>query len=305
MILCICPNPSIDTYAWLNTFNYGGTNRIEKVREYPGGKATHVAFALRNMDMEVSLFGNWAGNNGEWIKNEVSKAGIRPLGISLKGNNRKCYTFRSQDEAFDNTEILEPGPGMGERDWEKFLKKFTKQVPKHDIICMSGSWPKGAPEDAYLQLLKICTKYDKRAILDCSGVQLKNALKTPFYGLHINEHEAMEAFGANSDVNVFDYLKDKVSVIALTKGKEGLHLYANKQMLHANVVIDKVLSTVGSGDCLTAGITYGICSGHSLEDVAKYGVACGAANCLNEDLGMLKASDVERLFRDATVSSNA
>ncbi len=166
---------------------------------------------------------------------------------------------------------------------------------------MSGSWPKGAPEDAYLQLLEICTKNDTRAILDCSGIQLKNALKTTFFALHINEHEAYEAFGTQGATEVFDLLKDKVFLVAFTKGKEGLYLSSENDRIHAHVAIDKVISTVGSGDCLTAGIAYGIIKGLSWEDTAKYGVACGAANCLNEDLGMLKATDVRRLLRKASL----
>ncbi len=296
MILSVCPNPSIDTYAWLQQLNFGGVNRIEKLKEFPGGKGTHVAFALKQLGVGTSLFGNWAGNNGEWIKNASMKAGIRPVGIPLMGNNRKCYTFRSGDKTIENTELLEPGPEMTERDWQQFLRKFSSEVKKHEFVCMSGSWPTGAPDDAYLQLLLICTKHKKRALLDCSGIQLKNALKTKFFGLHINEHEALEAFGINDSVKVFSYLKDKVTLLALTNGKEGLYLRSSTSSLHANVVIDKVVSTVGSGDCLTAGIAYGVSNGLTLEDTAKYGVACGAANCLNDDLGMLKASDVENLF---------
>lgn len=296
MILCVCPNPSIDTYAWLDPIQYGAVNRIHKMKEFPGGKGTHVAFALKELDADVSLFGNWAGNNGDWIKDASKNAGIHPIGIPLKGNNRKCYTFRSGDKTFDNTELLEPGPNMTENDWKKFLKKFTAHIKRHDLVCMAGSWPNGAPDDAYLQLLKICAKNYTKAILDCSGIQLKNALKTNFFGLHINEHEAKEALGVDKSDEVFEFLKDKVSLIALTKGKEGLYLRSKNKLLHANVRIDKVISTVGSGDCLTAGIAYGIANGLTSKDIARYGAACGAANCLNENLGMLKASDVRRLL---------
>ncbi len=299
MILCICPNPSIDTYAWLDEFKNGTVNRIRELEEFPGGKGVHVAFALNELGCDVSLFGNWAGNNGQWLKKISQKMGIHPSGIVLKGNNRKCYTFRTKEKRFDNTELLEPGPYMTVNNWEKFLNRFTKQIKFHDLICMSGSWPKGAPDDAYLQLLQICNKNRTKAILDCSGIQLENALKTNFFGLHINEHEANEAFGTHGIEEVFDFLKDKVSLVALTKGKEGLYLGSKNKWLHANVTINKVISSVGSGDCLTAGIAYGIVHGLTLEDTAKYGVACGAANCLNEDLGMLKASEVQRLLRKA------
>ena len=35
-----------------------------------------------------------------------------------------------------------------------------------------------------------------------------------------------------------------------------------------------------------------------IDDALKYGVACGAANCLNKNLGMLAIKDVQNLLTD-------
>lgn len=304
MILTVCPNPSIDTYAWLKIFINGKANRITKMQEYPGGKGIHVAMALKELKNSVALIGNWAGTNGEWIKNRPELAGIDIFGTQLLGGNRKCYTFRSSlEKSFDNTELLEPGPKMTEEDWNLFLTEFRAALKGCSLVCLSGSWPKGAPEDAYFQLLQICEKEGKKAILDCSGVQLKNALKGKFYGLHINEHEANTNFGTENHFEIKNHLKNKVSVLAITKGKEGLFLYLDDQYIHANVVVKDVMSTVGSGDCLTAGIAYAIAEGFPFEKIAAYGVACGAANCMNEDLGMLRLEDVNTLLGEVQLNA--
>jgi len=304
MILSVCPNPSIDAYAWLQTFENGRANRITKMSEFPGGKGIHVAMALRELGARVSLIANWAGTNGEWIKNTPQLSTMDKLGTQLEGNNRKCYTFRSSNnKAFDNSELLEPGPEMTIEDWNKFVMEFQLAVKVCSLICLSGSWPKGAPEDAYGQLLKICDEEGKKAILDCSGIQLDNALENGFFGLHINEHEANSAFGTQNSLEIRNHLKNKVSLIAITKGKEGLFLHSTDRSVHANVSIENVKSTVGSGDCLTAGIAYAVDKGSTLEDIAKYGVACGAANCLNEDLGMLRLQDVNNLLPKVQLES--
>ncbi|SDD81963.1 tagatose 6-phosphate kinase [Pricia antarctica] len=219
------------------------------------------------------------------------------LGPQLNGNNQKCYTFRSElDNDLNNTELLEPGPKMSAQDWNLFQIQFRKTLRHSTWVCLSGSWPEGAPEDAYSQLLQICEKENKKAISDCSGIQLKNALKGKFYGLHINEHEAISNFGVENRIEIRKYLKDNVSMLAITKGKEGLFLYLKDQYLHANVKVEDVKSTVGSGDCLTAGIAYAISNNLSLNQIAAYGVACGAANCMNENLGMLRLKDVQVLL---------
>ncbi len=297
MILTVCPNPSIDTYAWLQTFRNGQANRISRIKEFPGGKGIHVAMALKELNCPVSLIGNWAGTNGEWIKTSSQLEGIEIVGTQLNGNNRKCYTFRSSlDKKFNNSELLEPGPKMNVADWDSFLIQFSLALSGCSLVCLSGSWPKGAPEDAYFQLLQICEKAGKRAILDCSGIQLKNALKGKFFGLHINEHEANNNFGTKNHLEIRKHLKEKVSLLAITKGKEGLFLYLDNRYVHANVFVKEVKSTVGSGDCLTAGIAYAIVQELPLNQIAAYGAACGAANCMNEDLGILLLEDIDELL---------
>lgn len=48
-ILVVCPNPSIDTYAWIDGFANGVPNRIKREDRYPGGKGLHVAMALAEL----------------------------------------------------------------------------------------------------------------------------------------------------------------------------------------------------------------------------------------------------------------
>lgn len=292
MILCICPNPSIDSYAYFNAFEIGSVNRMEKIKPYPGGKATHVALALAEMGKQVTLFGFWGGTTGQWIKKECEKRGIQVEGVELSENNRQCYTFRSDDASVANTEILEPGPTISPEDWESFTIKLQEFVERSEMVNLSGSWPKGVPENASQVVAQSCKGLNKRLMLDGTGIQLKNALQSGFYGLHINEHEAKDLFGTEDAEKVQGALKDNVQLLALTKGKKGLYLADGTEVVHALKPLEKVISTVGSGDCLTAGILYALSENRSLEEVARYGAAFGAANCVNDDLGMLKHKDV-------------
>lgn len=296
MLLSICPNPSIDTYAWMSDFQKGGVNRITRLQEFPGGKATHVALALAQLGAEAELMGAWAGSPGDWIRQACESYGVACSGPELSGSNRKCFTFRSDDPAFDNSELLEPGPEMRAEHWEAFKQSFRSRLAAAELICMSGSWPKNAPQDAYCQLLEIATSENKKVILDCSGTQLEEAMKLGCFGLHLNESEAEKFCGSNRLEDLLHKLNGKVELVALTKGKEGLELFYKGSTIHSKVTIDKVVSTVGSGDCLTAGIAFAVHKDLSLSEIAAYGVACGAANCLNEDLGMLRKSDVDSLL---------
>ena len=303
MILNVCPNPSIDSYAWLRKIEPGGVNRIEKLQEFPGGKGVHVALAVSELGTISRVFGCWGGGTGSWIKKACSEKGIQVSGVTLEGNSRKCYTFLSEQADFSNTEIIEPGPPMTFQNWLVFKQLFKEEIEKANFICLSGSWPSKAPKDAYLQLIQEAEKQGKKLILDCSGEQLEEAIKSSFFGLHLNEHEAFKLCGSKDPEILLDKLEKKIELVALTRGEEGLWMWYEGKAHIANVKIEEVVSTVGSGDCLTAGIAWAVQKGLSPEEVAAFGVACGAANCLNEDLGMLKKKDVVELLPRVTVKT--
>lgn len=296
MVLCICPNPSIDCYADLNNFQFGSVNRITSLKEFPGGKGTHVALALAEMDVDVTLFGFWAGANGDWISKECKAKDITIDGIDVEGSNRKCYTFRSENTDLNATEILEPGPNISNANWNFFLRRLEVIIQNFDIVSLSGSWPDGAPKNAAYQVAGICNEYGKKLFLDSSGDQLKNALKSKIYGLHVNEHEAKEVFGTDNVEYVLNQLDGTLDLLALTQGKKGLNLASKCGSVHALKKLEEVISPVGSGDCLTAGIIYALLNNENIEEMARHGAAFGAANCVNEDLGMLQKKNVEEFL---------
>lgn len=295
MILSICPNPSIDAYAWLDQLEPGKVNRISAVREYPGGKGTHIAFTLQELEADTRLLGLWAGASGERIRKKCEERNIETVGLSIPGDNRKCYTFRSSQEQFNNTELLEPGPKLSDNDILSLLDVCGSQFQKSDLICIAGSWPEGAPDDAYATLIGLAAEAGKNIIVDCSGIQLKNALKHQFFGIHLNESEAM-ALEMGSLEQCLSELSRNIDLVAITRGKDGLWLSYNDMVIHAQVEVENIISTVGSGDCLTAGIAYAVSKGFKAEDVARYAVACGSANCLSEGIGQVKINDVESLL---------
>ncbi len=300
MILCVCPNPSIDSYSWIDQLTPGDINRISKQTEFPGGKGIHVALALKEIGVSSSVLGFWGGATGSWIKEECQHRDIASYGPDVKGSNRRCYTFRS-DLAQSNwsmTELLAPGPDVNSDDYQRFIADYEALLQSADLVCLSGSWPKGSPHTGYQDLIIRARNNKKPVVLDASGSQLENALKAKPYGLHLNYSEATVLCQTNDLRSIFQFLSAYVELIALTMGKEGLYLMYNNQLVHANTIVENVISTVGSGDCLTAGIAYGIGNKMSLEDIARWGVACGAANCVREDLGMLYREDVNTFIEN-------
>lgn len=294
-VLVVCPNPSVDIYAWVEGFENGIPNRIKKEERYPGGKGLHVAMALAEMEIPVTVAGFWGGEAGSWIKKACNQyyPSISFIGPELDDWSRSCYTFKSNDD-FDDTEILGPGPVVTKSDFRMLQSEIDLELPYTEMMALCGSWPKGSPENGYGLIIEQGKDQGVPSFLDCTGVQLKNGLDAEPFGVHLNKKEITEFFKSDFESSK-EQLLLSCRVAAVTDGSKGLHLISNEETHHALAKIEKVISTIGSGDCLTAGVIAGYMKNLPMADIAKLGASCGAANCLRKELGMLYAKDVEEL----------
>ena len=295
-ILVVCPNPAVDIYAHLDLFEVGIPNRITEEKRYPGGKGLHVGMALAELGFKVTIAGFWGGETGQWIKKSCNQyyPTIQFIGPELEEWTRSCFTFKSHSK-FDDTEILGTGPTITNQDFENLIEAVQSSLDQVDYVTLSGSWPKGAPENGYASIIEHCHQANKPTMLDCTGIQLSNALQVKPTAVHLNRKEITEFYDCD-----FNEAKSRIliscEIAAITDGSKGLHLLTKDQSFHSLTKVDQVVSTIGSGDCLTAGVVAGLSQSMSLQEVANLGAACGAANCLREDLGMLMKSDVEMLL---------
>ncbi len=297
-ILVVCPNPSIDTYAWIDGFANGVPNRIKREDRYPGGKGLHVAMALAELEIPVTVAGFWGGETGSWIKKAGSQyyPKMNFIGPNLEDWSRICYTFKS-DGDFDDTEILGPGPNITSSQFEQLISEIKSTLNQYSMVALCGSWPKGSPEDGYAQIVALAQKSGLKTYIDCTGIQLKNALAENPFGVHLNRKEITEHFNTDFESSKKMILRH-CSEAAITDGSKGLSLFTNEGEFKALAKIEEVISTIGSGDCLVAGILAGHIKALGSQGIAYMGAACGAANCLKEELGMLNKSDVQRLFEN-------
>ncbi len=300
MILAVCPNPSVDTYLYMDSFQLKKSSRITNKERFAGGKGVHIALAATELGEKVKLLAFWGGDTGQWIKTQCENLGIECIGPELSEENRTCYTIKTSGEN-DDTEILELGPHINSSDFESFISIFKENISEAQTISLSGSWPQGAPNNAYGEMIKICNEQNKPHIIDATGNMMQAALKEKPFGIHINKQESLELFGSDDPNQVLNNISLDIKIVALTAGKEGLYLRLNNQKKQSNVVLKQIYSAVGSGDCLTAGLCISLKNNSNIEDTVRLATACGAANCLRPELGMLYKKDVEKLKKEVSI----
>jgi len=63
----------------------------------------------------------------------------------------------------------------------------------------------------------------------------------------------------------------------------------------------RVCNPVGAGDALLAGIAWALERGGPLEEMARWGVACGTASAAREGVGVIVRAEVEALYEGVRV----
>lgn len=294
MILCVCPNPSIDMRVHLEDFAAGDVNRVMREERFPGGKGVHVALALAELGEPTELLGFWGGPTGAWIRAACEERGISCIGPQVAGWTRTCLTFKCSGPA-NETELLGCGPGIASEDYHRFKAELRSRLGEARGLCFSGSWPPGASGNEYAELIVLANEAGVRTFLDTSGDALRQCLASRPYGIHVNRSEAAAVSGVAEPAAAARALAESCEVACVTGGAAGAWFCMGNRGVHAVCRLDAVPSAVGSGDCLLAGMALGSIRGLDLAEMARLAVACASANCLDPRLGMLRKPDVELL----------
>lgn len=304
MILVVCPNPSVDTFMEIGTFKPSAINRVQSEEHYPGGKGVHVALAAAEYGEQVCLLGFWGGPTGTWIKQQCTSQGIACIGPLLEQWNRFCITM-NQKGPFNETELLGTGPNIEQKHLDECYEAFESNLGEATIVVLSGSLPPQCPLDFYKNLIQRAHNKGIECLIDTTGEALIQALDAQPMGVHLNEHESQQVTGTSDIGLIVERLGAQTNLQMITQGAKGLYLGSNDHIMHANIKLKHVESPVGSGDCLMAGVAIAITKGYDNREIAKLGVAFGAANCLRKELGMLYKKDIDLLFPQVRVNKPA
>lgn len=305
MMLTVTANPTIDRVYFLDNFKLGEVHRGFKFTRSAGGKGINVARVAKIIGAEVAAMGFVGGYTGEFIKAEVEAQGIKNLFTEIKGETRTCVNI--SDKSGKSGEILEPGPEISKDEEERFIEDYKNNIDSYNLICVSGSLPKGLDSSFYIKLTEIANKKEKKIIVDTSGRALKDVLKAKLYMVKPNSDELSELLGKEIKTDeeikyALDFLfKNGIKIPFLTLGKDGGATLYNGQYYRFQPPKVEVVNAVGSGDSVIAGISAGLDMGYDVIDAIKLGMAAGTANTQFCETGIVTKELVDEFYSQIVV----
>src|SRR6266566_7720359 len=142
VFFCVSLNPAIDTRLTVKGFIPGRVNRAVEVCRTPGGKAAHVAMALKGLGATPT----WIGFSGGATGSELL-AGLRLLEIATMpvfAGQASRVNLEILDTEGGVTEVLEPGGTITQSEWSEFQQVCASAfqlAANKKIAVISGSLP--------------------------------------------------------------------------------------------------------------------------------------------------------------------
>jgi tagatose 6-phosphate kinase len=306
MILCLGTTPAVARVMMFEEVIANDVNRAEGVLETAAGKSINVAKVAAALGETVVATGFLGGEPGRFIRGELDRAGIKHQFVDVRPKTRTCVTVIDEVNG-QSTELIEEPEPIDAVAWDQLRRTFGQLVTSAKIVVLSGSLPPEAPVDFYGECVKAANAAGAKVIVDGKGEVLAHAIYAKPFLIKPNEEELAETTGIpiDSDVTLREGMRQVLLAgsqwCVVTRGGDPAivaNLEGATQLRPPEI---EVVSAVGSGDALAAGVAVGLLRGLSVVEATKLGVACGSANAKMPLPGFVKSDDVYDLHPQVQV----
>jgi tagatose 6-phosphate kinase len=299
-LLVVGLSPAWQRSLYFDSLTGGAVNRARRVNETASGKVINVARVAGVLGMTVRMITVAGGDRGRKLQESVKADGIIGRIIRVKGETRICQTLLSKGVT---TELVEEAVPLQPSEVSSVLRAFQSELRRASLVVLTGSVPKGCGDDFYARLTAASVRRQVPVLIDAQGIQLVNAVRERPFAVRLTRQELADATGmkAASLVGVGKAAKRLLSWgarwVVVSDGARAVHAFSADEKFSLVPPRITARNPIGSGDSMMAGMAHGILRGWAMRDAVAYGVACGAANAMNEMPGVVRVSDMRRLAK--------
>jgi len=303
-VLAVALNPALDHTLEVERLALGEVNRALRMRVEVGGKGCNVASCLADFGIGTALTGLLGGENTAPFEALFQAKGIADHCLRLDGPTR-VNTKLVERATGQTTDLNLPGPTLtpGQRQalLEALLRRLDGLLEQVQWVVLAGSLPPDWPDSTYRVLAERVRRAGRKVLLDASGPALA-AGRGAAHILKPNRAELAELCGAPLDdlvavVGAARSLLGGPETIVVSLGGQGAVFLDRDRAFLAHPAQVDLISTVGAGDAMVAGIIAAQLDGLALPECARLATAFAAAKLAR--LGPhLPAPDVVRALAD-------
>ena len=279
-VLTVTLNPALDLTVQLPALRLGEVNRSESLQVHAAGKGLNVAQVLADLGHQLTVTGFLGEGNPQAFELLFTARSFADEFVRVAGETRS--NLKLAEAAGRVTDINGPGLVVSEAHCDELLARLQRLAPAHDLVVVAGSLPRGIDSQWFVGMLNTLNALGVRVALDSSGTALRDGLATRPWLIKPNEEELAEARGvelSGSSALVAEARRlqgEGIEHVVVSQGADGVSWFSPGAALHANPPRVRVVSTVGAGDSLLAGMLHGLLQGWPAERTLTQATAIAA-----------------------------
>jgi 6-phosphofructokinase 2 len=294
-------NPAIDVSTTVERVVPDRKLRCERPRLDPGGGGINVARVVHRLGGNCVAFYAAGGHTGRLLRDLLDHEGLDHQAIEIEGSTRENFAVIDRTDGRQYRLVM-PGPRLSVAEWERCIDVLMSARPKADYIVASGTLPEGVPSDFYARLARQARERNVLLVVDTCGEALRAVAEVQVHLLKPNRAEVQQLLGrpVSEERDLSQALQEFVGrgqaeAVVVSLGAEGALLATREGTEHLAAPRVPVVSRIGAGDSMVAGIVYALARGDSTREAALLGLAAGTATVMTPGTELCWPSDVERL----------
>jgi 1-phosphofructokinase family hexose kinase len=309
VIACLAANPSIDKLFEIDRLVKGDIHRPSGFVQTAGGKGLNVARAAVSLGGDVTAVSLLRGHAGKWLQDQLEAQGVRGAFVWTHGESRSSLSVADR-ETGSLTEFYEHGAVAPSAAWAELMQAVSLLFGSAAWLTISGSMPRGAPDDGYRDLVAEARAAGVNVAVDAEGERLRRALGAEPEVVKVNQAEARELLGVptarrDEALAAARKLRDLAGgdghAGVVTRGSEGVVLAAPDGTLYEGLLYVRGRYPVGSGDAFLAGLITELDRGAGWENALRMGLGAATANAELPGAGTLDPARAAELAVQAEV----
>ncbi|MEM8835616.1 MAG: hexose kinase [Planctomycetota bacterium] len=312
-------NPAIDRVWSAPKFQVGSAVRAKLIGSFPAGKGINAAKAFGAIGDRCVATGFVGRNELEAFERVLDRAGrgrvVTQL-LSVHGKTRENMTIT--DPVLDTeTHIRDRGFNVARADVRRMLSKVGLLAREDNVVIFGGSAPPGVIPGDIRSMLHRVNEQGAYSVVDTSGPALQIVRRERVWMLKLNLSELAEIAGEVKDEEHAlvetcrgllrqDGGKQGADVVVVTRGPAGAVLVTRDGTSHwARTMVHpgRIVSTVGCGDALLAGLLHEWGRTRDWASAIRRGAAVATANAVGSEPGFVDTQDVSEFWAATTVEA--
>ncbi|MDR5616376.1 1-phosphofructokinase [Arsenophonus sp.] len=297
-VATITLNPAYDLVGMLDNIEKGAVNLVKTHGLYPAGKGINVANTLKNLNINVTVGGFLGKENLTGFQQDFKERGIINRFHVIEGRTQINVKLTEKNSVVSDFNFS--GFEVNKQDLQHFAQYSLSWLSQFDMVCVSGSLPKGIDLDDFTDWMKQLRDQCMCVIFDSSREALIAGLKANPWLVKPNRHELESWIGHplpsyQEIAKAAQQLRTQgIAHVVISLGEEGAMWVNSSGAWLATPPKCQVVSTVGAGDAMVGGLIYGLMMQQTSEHTLRLATAISA---ISVSQGNVRGMDRQQLTK--------